>query len=81
MHEIKIKTGINAEIKSVIFAKTYPENRRFLAIYYLCRPISGRATTQPGEKFVETKWVSPNEIPEYFTTSLHPKLFKLLKSL
>lgn len=78
-HEVKIKTGVDIEVEKIIFAKTYPENRHFLSIYYLCRPTGG--LEQPGEKYREIKWVKPTEVKDYFTTSLHPTLFVYLKSL
>lgn len=72
--EVKKKTNYDAEIGDVIFAKTYPEDRRFLAIYYLAK-ITGGAE-KAGEKFSELKWVKPTELSKYFTTSLHPKLLE-----
>ena len=77
-NEIKKKTNLEVDVKEVVFAKTYPEDRRFLSIYYLCHtnPCSEKA----GEKFVEIKWVNPDEIEKYFTTSLHPKLQQYLKN-
>jgi len=77
--EIKKKTSLDVKIKNVIFAKTYPEKREFLSIYYLCDYVAGKA--KAGEKFVEVKWVEPTKVTEYFTTSLHPKLFEYLKTL
>lgn len=77
--EIKNKTGVEVTVEKVVFAKTYPENRQFLSIYYHCEPTGGSA--QPGEKFVELKWVKPTEVKQYFTTSLHPTLFSYLESL
>jgi ADP-ribose pyrophosphatase YjhB (NUDIX family) len=78
-HEIKIKTGLNIEAKKIVFAKTYPEKREFLSIYYLCEVKGGKE--KAGEDLVELKWVKPEEVKKYFTTSLHPKLFKYLKTL
>ena len=78
-HEIKIKTGLNVNIKKLIFAKTYPEKREFLSIYYLCEVDGGKE--KAGEKFVEIKWVKPTDVQKYFTTSLHPTLLEYLKSL
>jgi len=78
-HEIRIKTGLKIEIKKIIFAKTYPEKREFLSIYYLCQVASGRV--KAGEKFTELKWVKPNEVKKYFTTSIHPYLREFLKTL
>lgn len=77
--EIKKKTNLEVEIEKIIFAKTYPENRQLLSIYYLCKPMSLAATA--GEKFVETKWISPHEVEKYFTTSIHPKVLEILKQL
>lgn len=77
--QIKRKTALNVEIKKVVFAKTYPEKREFLSIYYHCEPISGEA--RAGEKFVEIKWINPTEVQDYFTTSLHPKLLEYLRTV
>lgn len=78
-HEIKIKTGLEVDVKKVIFAKTYPEKREFLSIYYYCEVVGGEE--KAGEKFVEVKWVKPSDVKRYFTTSLHPNLFNYLKTL
>lgn len=77
--EIKKKTGLDAEIDQIIFAKTYPENRHFLSIYYLCHAQSG--SEKPSEKFLELNWVKADNLNDYFTTSLHPKLLEYLKKL
>lgn len=78
-HEIRIKTGLDVEVKKVVFAKTYPEKREFLSIYYHCEVIGGKE--EAGEKFSELKWVKPTEVKKWFTTSLHPKLLEYLRSL
>ncbi|MDP2736617.1 MAG: NUDIX domain-containing protein [bacterium] len=77
--EVKGKTGLDVEVKKVVFAKTYPEKREFLSIYYLCESKGGNE--QANGRFVEIKWVKPTEVKKYFTTSLHPVLFEYLKSL
>jgi len=78
-HEIKIKTGLDVDVKRIVFAKTYPEKREFLSIYYYCQVIGGKE--KAGEKFKEIKWVKPAELKKYFTTSLHPALMDFLKQL
>lgn len=78
-HEIKIKTGLDVEVKKVVFAKTYPEKREFLAIYYQCEVVGGEE--KAGEKFIELKWIKPSEVQNYFTTSLHDNLLNYLKTL
>ncbi|MFA4907497.1 MAG: NUDIX domain-containing protein [archaeon] len=77
--EVKAKTGLEVEVKKVVFAKTYPEKREFLSIYYFCEFAGGRE--KAGEKFVELKWVKPSQAKKYFTTSLHQKLLDYLKTL
>lgn len=76
--QIKIKTNLEVEIKNVFFAKTYPEKREFLTIYYFCE---GFGEIKAGEKFVEVKWVKPTDVQKYFTTSLHPKVLEFLKTI
>ena len=77
--EIKKKTGLTVSVKKVVFAKTYPEKREFLSIYYLCEVVGGEE--KAGEKFVKIKWVKPTDVQKYFATSLHPKLLEYLKTL
>ena len=77
--EIKKKTNLKVESLGAVFAKTYPEKREFLTIYYLCEAIGGKE--KAGEKFSEIKWVNPEEIEKYFTTSFHPKLKEYIINL
>lgn len=79
--QVKIKTDLDVDVKKVIFAKTYPEKREFLSIYYYCEVLEGK--DKAGELFVETKWVKPQEVLNYFkgSTSTHPKIVEFLHSL
>ncbi len=77
--EIKKKTGLDVDVQKIIFAKTYPEKREFMSLYYLCAVSGG--SLQAWEKFSEVKWINPSEVAQYFTTSLHPELLKYLKEL
>lgn len=77
--EIKRKTGVEVESLGTIFAKTYPENRKFLTVYYLCEVVGGEEKAD--KKFTEIKWVEPKELEEYFTTSFHPKLKEYILGL
>ncbi|MDO8623234.1 MAG: NUDIX domain-containing protein [archaeon] len=77
--EIKEETGLNIETIGVIFAKTYPEKKDLLAIYYLCEVISGKE--KAGQDFTELKWVDPKDLEKYFTTSFHPKLKEYILGL
>jgi len=75
---IKEKTGVSAEVRDVVFAKTYPEKREFLSIYLMCVTDD---TEAKAIDYQEIKWVNPTEVKDYFTTSLHPKLYAFLKKL
>ena len=77
--KIKKKTNLNVKVKRVVFAKTYPEKREFLSIYYFCEFIKGKEEAK--ERFKEVKWVKPTEVNDYFTTSLHSQVLEFLKSL
>ncbi|MFA5925689.1 MAG: NUDIX domain-containing protein [Parcubacteria group bacterium] len=77
--KIKEKASLDVDVKKIIFAKSYPEKREFLSIYYLCEAAGGRE--KAGGKFTEVKWVEPADVQHYFTTSLHPFLLGYLKSL
>ncbi|MBD3312719.1 NUDIX domain-containing protein [archaeon] len=77
--EIKKKTGLEVRVDKIVFAKTYPEKREFLSIYYYCTATSGEE--RAGEKFTEIKWVKPEEVKDYFATSLHQKVMDFLLNL
>ena len=77
--EVKEETGLQTESMGVVFAKTYPEKRGLLAIYFLCGIVGGKE--RANEDFSETKWVSPKELKKYFETSFHPKLREYLEGL
>lgn len=77
--EIKIKTGLDVESLGAIFAKTYPEKKDLLSVYYLCEVIGGQE--KAGDKFKEIKWVNPEELEKHFTTSFHPKLKEYILNL
>ena len=77
--EVKKKTNLDTEPIGVIFAKTYPENRKIMSIYYLCGITGGEE--KAGGSFTEIKWVNPEELEKHFTTSFHPKLKEYILNL
>lgn len=79
--EIKENTGLDVDVKKVVFAKTYPEKREFLSIYYHCEPTSAGQKELTEGNLAELKWIKPSEVVNYFTTSIHPKILEYLKSL
>ncbi len=80
-HHAERVTGVKAEPKKIIFAKTYSEKRRVLSVYFLCEHVSGEAEAR--EEAKEVKWVKPTEVAECFatSTSFHPKLREMVEAL
>lgn len=78
--EVKKKTNLRIKIQKLILARTPPENKQFLLLYYLSIPFNVEKA-KAGEKFVEIKWIKPAEVKKYFMTSVHPELMKVLKRL
>ena len=76
---VKENTGLDVEVKEVVHAKTYPEERKIIAIYY--KVIKKGGELKKSDKFVELKWIKPTEVSDYFTTSLHDKVLAFLKKL
>lgn len=76
---IKEKIGLDIANLGSIFAKTYPEKREFLSIYYLCEVVGGEEKLEEGIE--EIKWVSPEELEKHFTTSFHPRLKEYIMNL
>jgi len=80
-NEVKENTGLDVSVKNIVFAKTYPEKREFLSIYYYCELENAGAVASAQGNLKELKWISPTEVTEYFTTSIHDKILEYLKSL
>ena len=79
--EILENTGLDVNVKNIVFSKTYPEIREFLSIYYYCEPIGSIDNIKPKGNLKELKWVYPTDALEYFTTSVHPTIINYLKTL
>ena len=78
--EVRKKTNLKIEVEKIVFARTHPENKKFLSIYYLTKPLNV-GEERPGEKFVEIKWIRPTEVTKYFTTSVDDEILKFLNEL
>jgi len=76
---LKLKTGYDVKNLGAIFSKVYPEKPDLLAVYFLTEAFDGEE--KPGAHLTELKWVSPNELRNYFTTSFHKKLEEYLNEL
>ncbi|MEK6945646.1 MAG: NUDIX domain-containing protein [Nanoarchaeota archaeon] len=76
---IKEKTGFDVKNLGAIFSKVYPERKDYLAVYFLCEVFKGKE--KPWQFYKELKWVSPDELEKYFTTSFHPRLREYITNL
>ena len=79
--EVKENTGLDVDVKKVIFAKTYPERREFLSIYFHCELTTPGQKESPMNNLKELEWIKPSEVTSRFTTSLHPVILGYLKGL
>ncbi|MBU2616104.1 MAG: NUDIX hydrolase [Nanoarchaeota archaeon] len=77
--EIKEETNLDVKNLGTIFAKTYPEKKDLVAIYFLCESIGGEEKV--GGELKELKWVKPDELESHFTTSFHPHLKEYILNL
>jgi 8-oxo-dGTP diphosphatase len=79
IREVEEATNLQVANLGTVFAKTYPEKKDLLTIYYLCEKLSGEE--KPGDDFTEIKWVNPEELENFFTTSFHPSLKEYILNL
>ena len=77
--DLKEKTGYDIKNLGAVFSKTYPERKELLAVYFLCEVFNGKE--KMGKGIVELKWVKPEELGKYFTTSFHPRLKEYLMNI
>ena len=78
-NRIKAKTGYDTESLGSVFVRIAPEKKDQILIYYLCETLGGQET--PGDDLEELKWVTPEELEEYITTSFHPHLREYILNL
>ena len=77
--KIKEKTGLNVANLGSIYSRVPEEKRDLLLTYFLCQKISGKE--KPRDDLVELKWVKPEELEKYFTTSFHPHVKEYILNL
>ena len=73
------KTGLKVKSLGPVFSRLFKENDHFLLIYYLCEAVGGKENA--GEGFSELKWVKPEELENYFTTSFDKRLKEYIMNL
>lgn len=79
IERIKEETGYDVEVLGSVFARILPEKKDMVLVYYLCEIIGGEERAGDGAE--ETKWVKPEEIRQYFTTSFEPLLEEYITNL
>lgn len=77
--KVKEETGYNVEILGSVFARIPPEKKDLVLVYYLCEVIGGEERAGHGAE--ELKWVKPEELRKYFTTSFEPILEEYITNL
>lgn len=76
---IKDKTNLKVENLGSVFSRVFPDKKNFFLVYFLCEATGGKE--KAGDGFEELKWVSPEELQKYFTTSFHPHLKEYIMNL
>ncbi len=76
---IKEETGYHAEILGSVFSRVAPEKKDLILIYYLCEVLEGNEQANGDAK--ELKWVKPEELRKYFSTSFEPVLEEYINNL
>jgi len=76
---IKKKTGLRVKNLGCVFSRIFKENKQFLLMYYLCESIGGKE--KPSKDLTELKWVKPEELEGYFTTSFDKRLKEYIMNL
>jgi len=76
---VKEETGLEVENLGTVFSRIIPERKDFFLIYNLCELVGGKE--KAGGDIKELKWVSPDELQSYFTTSFDPKLKEYINNL
>lgn len=79
MQKVKEETGYNVEILGSVFARILPEKKDLVLVYYLCEVIGGEERASNDAE--ELKWVKPEELRKYFTTSFEPILEEYITNL
>jgi len=77
--KIREETGLEVENLGTVFSRVFPEKNDFFLIYNLCELVGGNE--KPEGDIKELKWVSPDEIENYFTTSFDPKLKEYINNI
>ncbi len=77
--KVKEETGLEVENLGTVFSRVFPERNDFFLIYNLCELVGGKE--KAGGDIKELKWVSPDELESYFTTSFDPKLREYINNL
>ena len=65
--KVKEQTGLEIENLGTVFSRIFPEKNDFFLIYNLCELVGGKE--KAGGDIKELKWVNPDELQDYFTTS------------
>ncbi len=71
--KIKKQTGLKVNVLGTTLSRIYPKDKNLLIIYFLCQNLSSKEVS-PGGKLKELKWVLPEELENFFTTSIDPLL-------
>lgn len=81
---VKSKTNLEIRINSLISARVHPDagfkKTQIVAFYFYCSPVNN-TPPKPIKDIKELKWVKPEDVFKYFTTSTSDEVTKFLLSI
>lgn len=77
--KVKLKTGYSVKNIGTFFSQTHDENSNIVSISFLTTAYEGEE--MPGDDIEELKWVSAEELEQYFKIPMHVKLKEFLHEL
>jgi len=82
--EVFEETGLIVTVENLVAARIHPDSGfkdvQIVALYFHCRPEKKRSP-EPKDGFTELKWVRPDKVFEYFSTSVSDDVTKFLMML
>lgn len=76
---IRETTGLEVGNLGSVFTKNYPDKEGLISVHFLCEIREGEP--KANGKIKELKWVDPEELETYFTTSFHSRLKEYIINL
>lgn len=82
--EVKEETGLSVKVNSLVASRVHPDSGfktfQINALYFYCTPVSEKRLKAGGD-LRQLKWVFPEDVFKYFTTSTCDEVTKFLATI